>query len=107
MSTQTWKSGLRLFGFGNKILPEGNSYEKGVVIWREFCSMSDFILHNWGACVDTIFWHESWRLDRQPAKCCAKLMRKLPTASDASDRMKDVANDVVDHCRLITNTDNY
>jgi len=53
--TKIWKSGLRLFGFGNKFLQKGNNYEKVVIIWREFQSINDFILENWGACVDTIF----------------------------------------------------
>jgi len=41
---EIWKSKLRLFGFGNYLLPEGNNYEKVVIIRREFWSINDFIL---------------------------------------------------------------
>jgi len=67
-----------------------SDYEKVVIIWREFWSINDFILQNWGAFVDTIFRHESgWsgRTDRQLRKCCVKPIRRLPIAGDADDRM--------------------
>ena len=33
-----------------------------VIIRREFRSINDFILRNWGACVDTVFGHVSGKL---------------------------------------------
>ena len=57
-----------------------SDYEKVVIIWREFQSINDFILQNWKACVDTVFRHES-------GKCCVKLIRKVPIADDADDRI--------------------
>jgi len=44
------------------LLSEGNNYEKGVIIRREFWSINDFILQNWGACVDSIFGQVSGKL---------------------------------------------
>jgi len=57
--TEMWRSELRLFGFGNKFLSEGNNYENVVIIRREFRSINDFILRNWRAYVDTVFGHKS------------------------------------------------
>ena len=31
------------------------NWAKANVIWSKFRSISDFILRNWGACVDTVF----------------------------------------------------
>jgi len=38
-------------------MSERDNCEKGVIIRREFQSINDFILWNWRAWVDTIFWH--------------------------------------------------
>jgi len=35
---------------------------KGVIIGREFRSINNFILQNWGACVDIVFGHVSEKL---------------------------------------------
>jgi len=44
------------------LLSKGNNCEKGVIIRREFWSINDFILQNWGACVDTVFGHVAGRI---------------------------------------------
>ena len=46
---QVWRLITKLGG----VIAERRHY------WREFWSINDFILRNWGACVDTIFGHVS------------------------------------------------
>ena len=35
---------------------------KAIVIWSTFQSINNFILQNWGACVDIVFGHVSEKL---------------------------------------------
>jgi len=37
--------------------------------WREFQSINDFILQNWGACVDTVFGHVNLDTHLELIKC--------------------------------------
>jgi hypothetical protein len=46
---------LDLPGFCNKFCQKGDNYIKAIIIWSKFWSINDFILQNWGACVDTVF----------------------------------------------------
>jgi len=41
--------------------------------WREFRSINDFILRNWGACVDTVFSHVSGQIV-EPGSAGEKVM---------------------------------
>jgi len=84
---------------------EKSNYEKGVIIRTEFWTINDFILRNWGACVDTVFWHESRRTNRQSKEYCVELIGRLPVVPVIGWWVKDVAGLRVetvetDRCRL-------
>jgi hypothetical protein len=34
---------------------ESDNWVKAIVVWSKYWNINDFILRNWGACVDTIF----------------------------------------------------
>ena len=58
-----------------------------IIICREFWSINNFTLQNWGACVDTVFgmgqvneaWIGIWRSNDWP-------MRKLPMTYNTDDK---------------------
>jgi len=71
------------------LLSEGNNCEKGIIIRREFRGINDFILQNWGACVDTIFGHVSGKINEAwigRLKSDDWSTRKLSMAYDTDDK---------------------
>ena len=63
-----WKTWLRLFDLVINYRPEGIIAERHHY-WGEFRSINDFILRNWGACVDTVFGHVSLDVYLELMRC--------------------------------------
>ena len=59
----------RLFRFGDLITKLGEIIAERRHYYREFQSINDFILQNWGACVDTFFGHVSFDMHLELMRC--------------------------------------